>query len=178
MGPKEEYMKMATQNGKICYVCYNKYATEERNINKGKFKIDSYSFGNIVIDGKSYASDVIILKDRIVSNWWRKEGHALCLNDLISFIPSPQGGEAGIPLLRSIAMGSGEGGFPLNKGGQGGCLIIGTGASGMMKVLEEVSDYFNSKGIKVIEERTDEACKTYNSLCNSHDVSAALHLTC
>lgn len=160
-------MKMATQNGKICYVCYNKYAAEERNINREKFKIDSYSFGKIVIDGTIYTSDVIILGDRVIPNWWRKEGHALCLNDLISFIPSPQGGE-----------GWGEGGFPLNKGGQGGCLIIGTGASGMMKVLEEVSDYFNSKGVKVIEERTDEACKTYNSLCNSHDVSAALHLTC
>jgi len=27
-------------------------------------KIDSYSFGNIVIDGKNYSSDVIILKDK------------------------------------------------------------------------------------------------------------------
>jgi len=47
-----------------------------------------------------------------------------------------------------------------------------------MKVLKEVRDYFNSKGVKVIEERTDEACKTYNSLCDSQNVSAALHLTC
>jgi len=149
LGPKEEYMKMATQNGKICYVCYNKYAAEERNINRWKFKIDSYSFGNIVIDGKSYSSDVILLKDRVIPNWWRKEGHELCLGD-----------------LKDIEIEKDE------------ALIVGTGASGMMKVLKEVRDYFNSKGVKVIEERTDEACKTYNSLCDSQNVSAALHLTC
>ena len=112
-------------------------------------KIDSYSFGNIVIDGKSYSSDVIILKDRVVSNWWRREGHKLCLND-----------------LKDIEIEKGE------------ALVVGTGASGMMKVLKEVSDYFNSKGIKFIEEKTEEACRIYNKLSNSRNISAALHLTC
>lgn len=149
LGPKEEYMKMETEKGKICYVCYNRYISEEREATIDKIKIDSYSFGNIVIDGKSYSSDVIILKDRVIPNWWRKEGHELCLGDLKD-----------IDIEKTVT------------------LVVGTGTSGMMKVLEEVRDYFNSKGVKVIEERTDEACKTYNSLCNSHDVSAVLHLTC
>jgi len=123
-------------------------------------KIDSYSFGNIVIDGKSYSSDVIILKDRVISNWWRREGHKLCLNDLkdiltTPFSPPSEGGERG-----------------------GEVLVVGTGASGMMKVLKEVSDYFNSKGIKFIEEKTEEACRIYNKLSNSRNISAALHLTC
>ena len=123
-------------------------------------KIDSYSFGNIVIDGKSYSSDVIILKDRVISNWWRREGHKLCLNDLkdiltTPFSPPSEGGERG-----------------------GEVLVVGTGASGMMKVLKEVRDYFKSKGIVLIEERTEKACRIYNKLSNSRNISSALHLTC
>ncbi len=123
-------------------------------------KIDSYSFGNIVIDGKSYSSDVIILKDRVISNWWRREGHTLCLDDLkdiltTPFSPPSEGGERG-----------------------GDVLVVGTGASGMMKVLKEVRDYFKLKGVRIIEKTTDKACKTYNKLHDSHNVSAALHLTC
>jgi len=30
LGAKEEHMKMKTEKGKICYVCYNKYKAEER----------------------------------------------------------------------------------------------------------------------------------------------------
>lgn len=125
-------------------------------------KIDSYSFGKIVIDGKSYSSDVIIFKDRVISNWWRREGHTLCLGDLksIPFISSP---------LRGEDLGEGE---------KIEVLIIGTGASGMMKVLKEVKDYLNSKGIMFIEERTEEACRIYSKLSNSRNISAALHLTC
>lgn len=112
-------------------------------------KIDSYSFGRIVIDGKSYSSDVIILKDRVISNWRRREGHELCLDD-----------------LKDIEIEKDE------------TLVVGTGASGMMKVMNEVRSFYNSKGIKLIEERTEEACRIYNKLSNSRNISTALHLTC
>jgi hypothetical protein len=36
--------------------------------------IDSYSFGNIMIDGKEYTHDVIITGSNIIE-WWRQEGH-------------------------------------------------------------------------------------------------------
>ena len=39
--------------------------------------IDSYSFGKISINGKTYRSDVIIYPDRVSDSWWRKEGHKL-----------------------------------------------------------------------------------------------------
>ena len=45
-------------------------------------KIDSYSFGRIVINGKTYTSDVIIYPDRVHAPWWRKDGHLLQLADL------------------------------------------------------------------------------------------------
>jgi len=33
--------------------------------------IESYSFGQMVIDGQEYTSDLIIFPDRINSSWWR-----------------------------------------------------------------------------------------------------------
>ena len=44
--------------------------------------IDSYSFGEIVINGKRYTSDVIIFSDSVDDNWWRKSGHLLHKDDL------------------------------------------------------------------------------------------------
>ena len=35
--------------------------------------IESYDFGRIVIDGRKFASDVIIFLDRVDGNWWRKD---------------------------------------------------------------------------------------------------------
>ena len=43
--------------------------------------IDSYKFGEIVIDGTSYSSDCLIVGDSIVFNWWRKQGHLLAAED-------------------------------------------------------------------------------------------------
>jgi hypothetical protein len=36
LGVKEEYKKMETEKGKICYVCYNKYKAEEKSKLLGK----------------------------------------------------------------------------------------------------------------------------------------------
>ena len=36
--------------------------------------IEEYSFGQILISGKKYNSDLIIFADHIYDNWWRKEG--------------------------------------------------------------------------------------------------------
>jgi hypothetical protein len=44
--------------------------------------IDHYEFGRIVVDGCQKTKDLIILPDRVVRNWWRKDGHALVLKDL------------------------------------------------------------------------------------------------
>ena len=57
-------------------------------------------------------------------------------------------------------------------------LIVGTGASGLVKVLPEVKQSLDAQGIKLIAEPTSEACNTYNQLCHSQRVVAALHLTC
>jgi hypothetical protein len=110
--------------------------------------IDSYDFGRIVIDGKVYTSDVIIYPDKVYSNWWRKEGHRLQKEDLKEvFDYAPE------------------------------ILVVGTGAYGSMVVSEETKREIESRGIKLIVERTEKACEIYNSI-KSRKAVAALHLTC
>ena len=111
--------------------------------------IDSYQFGLIVISGKNYTSDVIIFPDRVKDNWRRKISHQLRLDELSEAIAEkPE------------------------------VLVIGTGASGLMKVLPEVKPSLEAQGIKLIAEPTKEACNIYNRLCHSQRIVVALHLTC
>ena len=111
--------------------------------------IDSFQFGRIVVSGKEYTSDVIIFPDTVNSNWWRKTGHELCLEDIAEVIAeNPE------------------------------ALIVGTGVSGLMKVLPEVQQTAQERYIKLIVDNTDEACNTYNQICHSQNVVAALHITC
>ena len=111
--------------------------------------IDSYHFGEIVISGKKYSSDVVFSLERVRDNWWRKTGHQLCLEDIAEVITeNPE------------------------------VLVIGTGASGLMKVLPEVKQVVQVHGIKLIMESTNKACNTYNQLSHSQRVVAALHITC
>ena len=111
--------------------------------------INSYSFGRIVIDGKEYTRDIIVFPDHIETDWWRKEGHKLCIDD-----------------IKDILKEKPE------------VLVVGTGYYGLMKVLPKAEKRLNSEGIKVIAQMTREACKTYNDLLKSNKVVAAFHLTC
>ena len=111
--------------------------------------IDAYQFGLIVVNGKEYSSDIIIFPRGLRSDWRRKRGHELCLEDIAEDITeNPE------------------------------VLIVGTGAFGLVKVLSEVKQAAQARGIKLITETTDEACNIYNQLCRSQKVIAALHLTC
>jgi hypothetical protein len=111
--------------------------------------IESYSFGQMRIDGVTYTSDLIILPDRILSGWWRIEGHRLRVED-----------------LKEVLKASPE------------ILVVGTGYYGLMKVLSETEHRLQTEGIRVIVEKTREAYQQYNALINSNRVSAAFHLAC
>jgi len=111
--------------------------------------IDSYQFGLVVVNGKSYTSDVVIFPDRVKDNWRRKTSHQLHLDELSeAMAENPE------------------------------VLVVGTGAAGLVKVLPEVRQSLEAQGIKLIVEPTNEACTIYNQLCHSQRVVAALHLTC
>ncbi|MEE8470318.1 MAG: Mth938-like domain-containing protein [Dehalococcoidia bacterium] len=111
--------------------------------------IDSYRFGEITVRNRTYTSDVIILPDGVRS-WWRNKGHELCPDDLDEAIGTA------LPEV----------------------MVIGSGNSEMMAVPHETRRWLESKGIEVIVEGTDKACDSYNQLCRSRNVVAALHLTC
>ncbi len=112
-------------------------------------RIENYRFGAITIDGQRYTRDLIILPDRVVEDWWRKEGHALYPDDLtVIFEAAPE------------------------------VLVVGTGAYGMVRVTEEAHRALEAAGIRLIATPTAEAVETYNELRKKTHVAAAFHLTC
>ncbi|MGM0366005.1 MAG: Mth938-like domain-containing protein [Actinomycetota bacterium] len=111
--------------------------------------IDSYSFGSINIDGKTYRSDVIVYPDRVNPKWWRETGHLLKARDLLEvFDFKPE------------------------------VLVIGTGASGLMKVAEELKKKLGDESIKYVIKRTFEAVKEFNNLSQTKRTVGAFHITC
>ncbi|HEB74864.1 MAG TPA: hypothetical protein ENJ04_00745 [Nitrospirae bacterium] len=110
--------------------------------------VDSYSFGRIVIDGETYTSDVLILPQRVVSPWWRRQGHLLQMEDLSEVL-----------------------------GERPEVLIIGQGYSGAMKVPRGLREELEGLGIEVVAGKTASAVKAFND-CMGRRVAAALHLTC
>lgn len=111
--------------------------------------IDSYSFGEITINGEKYTADVIIFPNRVKGSWWRKEGHSLHPEDLDEVIEeNPE------------------------------ILVVGTGAYGKVKVPTDTQEFIESEGIELIVEKSEQACETYNELTDEKEVVAAIHLTC
>ncbi|NPA49159.1 MAG: hypothetical protein GXO20_04200 [Thermodesulfobacteria bacterium] len=113
-------------------------------------RIEDYSFGRIVISGKTYTSDVKIILDRIVPNWWRREGHYLHPEDIEDILAS----EAEV-------------------------LVVGTGAYGVMKIDPAVKEACAQRGMRLEAYKTAEAVKRFNALAEAGEkVAGAFHLTC
>ncbi|MBU4445719.1 hypothetical protein KJ656_11650 [bacterium] len=112
-------------------------------------KIKNYKFGSMTIGDTTYHSDLIIFPNKIKSNWWRKEGHNLQMEniqEILSFKPE--------------------------------VLVIGTGKFGLMKVDNNVVNTINERDIKLIIEKTSKAVEKYNAICEEVCTVAAFHLTC
>ncbi len=112
-------------------------------------EIQAYRFGRIVIDSVVYNRDVIIFPDRVLSNWRRRDGHNLALEDLVEVLE-----------------------------GDPEVVILGQGAFGRMKVSDDVRESITERGIELIVFRTEGASKAYNELRERRRVIAALHLSC
>ena len=111
-------------------------------------RIDEYQFGHIVIDGEEQTRDVITLPGRLVTNWWRRDGHSLVLADLDEVIDE----------------------LPEH-------LVVGSGAYGRMHPDPAALEDLRRRGIEVEIFETAEAVKRYGDL-NPRSTAAALHLTC
>jgi len=112
--------------------------------------IDSYQFGKIIIDGTEYNSDCLIIGGSVKPNWWRKQGHLLTPEDLEPVI-------AAKPKI----------------------LVVGCGASGMMRFSKEVDKLLQEHGIELFSANTHKAVERFNELSKKgQSVAAAFHLTC
>ena len=113
-------------------------------------KIQSYRFGHIEIDGKPYGNDVKLVGNKVVPSWWRSTGHLVELQDVKDLL----GADAEV-------------------------CVFGTGAYGAMRVSEAVKSALEARGMKVLAERTESACDTYNRLSKEgKKVVAGFHLSC
>ena len=111
--------------------------------------IDSYEFGRIVVDGRAFSQDIILLPDGMQDSWWRLESHRLQIPDVAAAL-------AAKPEV----------------------LIVGKGQPGKMQVDAALAQYLTENRIELIEVPTAQACTTFNALAGKRRVAAALHLTC
>ena len=111
-------------------------------------RISEYSFGHIVVDGEEHSRDVIVLPDRVIGEWWRKDGHSLVPEDLDAVADE----------------------LPER-------LIVGCGMHGRLEPHPSVLEALREQGIEVEAMPTSEAVKRYDELDPAR-TAAALHLTC
>lgn len=113
-------------------------------------QITGYSFGKIQVDGKNYNSDIKIIGSKIVTNWWRRDGHSLCIEDISDIISTkPE------------------------------VFVMGCGSYGVLKVPAKLKEKLKELSIELLDLNTDKAVKEFNSIANSgKKIAAGFHLTC
>jgi hypothetical protein len=111
--------------------------------------IESYRFGEVVVAGSRFTTDITINSSGSASDWWRREGHVVNLEDLKDV------------LSEDLEV-----------------LVIGTGSSGALVVPNTVREYLRDRSIELIDQRTGSACEIYNRLLGHKKVALAIHLTC
>lgn len=113
-------------------------------------KIDGYSFGSMVINGKTYRDDLIILPDgKILKPWWRNQGHQLGMDDLQELIDlSPE------------------------------IIVVGTGVSGRVIPVKNLETDLAKLSIEFIAVPNEEAIKVFNQLALEKSIGGGFHLTC
>jgi hypothetical protein len=113
-------------------------------------KIDRCSFGSLVINGKTYRDDLIILPDgKILKPWWRKRGHQLIMDDLQELIDSS-------PEI----------------------IVAGTGINGRVIPAINLEADLAKLSIEFIAMPNEEAIKVFNQFAVEKIIGGGFHLTC
>ena len=113
-------------------------------------KIKKLSFGSINIDGKNYCKDIVIHKGKIKK---RKKKESKKFRSLFGHTP--------LSILENIP-------WDCKK------LIIGTGHSSALPVMNEVKEKAKKKGVKLVLMSTPDAIQ----YINEKDTNLILHLPC
>jgi hypothetical protein len=111
-------------------------------------ELSDYSFGSLTVDGERHTRDLIVLPERVVADWWRREGHSLAMEDFDQVIDE-------LP----------------------GRLILGCGHDSRLRPPQAVLDELRARGVEVEAMPTAEAVRRYGEL-DPERTAAALHLTC
>jgi hypothetical protein len=112
-------------------------------------RIESYGFGTITIDGRTFTRDLKIIRGKVLPGWWRKEGHNLVPEDIEDVLA------AGPDVL-----------------------VVGTGHDGLMRLSPAVTIWLRDLGIELVARPTRQACDEFNRLSVDRDAAFAAHLTC
>ncbi len=113
-------------------------------------RINSYDFGVMTIDGVEYADDLVVCGNHVRPKWWRRAGHRLDREDIFDILQAePE------------------------------VLVVGQGASGMMKVPASTQKALRQRGIELIADCTGRAWRAFNQQVEEgKKVAGAFHLTC
>ena len=112
--------------------------------------IEQYAFGNVVVNGVNYNNDIKIIQGSVVSEWWRKSGHFVEVDDIQDILKSKPD-----------------------------ILVIGKGQPGQMKSTDALRKFLKTRDIELIEEKTSEAVAAFNRLFKEgKNVAAGFHLSC
>jgi hypothetical protein len=112
--------------------------------------IDEYTEGRMTVHGKEHRKDLKILGQRVMANWWRKDGHRLHKED-----------------IKDVLSGNPD------------VLVVGTGYAGNMRVDDSLIRSLEDHHIEIVAQKTHEAVKTFNKLISEgRKVGGAFHLTC
>ena len=112
------------------------------------YRIESYSFGKMLINGVEHLSDLVVSPNGVDASWWRKEGHRFSPEDLSN---------VDLDGIESV--------------------FIGTGQDGLMVVDPITKDLLTEKGIQFFIAKTAVAVDRFNDCEHSRKVGF-FHLTC
>ena len=115
---------------------------------EGMARLEDYSFGRLTVNGEEHTRDLIVLPDRVVGDWWRREGHSLAMEELDEVLDE----------------------LPER-------LVLGVGAQSQLRPDPAVIAALERRGVQVECLPTDAAVRRYGEL-DERRTAAALHLTC
>ena len=121
-----------------------------QSIHRWREMITEFSFGKIVVNGKTYTNDIKIINGRVISEWWRQSGHRVTVEDMIDvFAAKPE------------------------------VVVIGKGSPGLLRSTASLRDYLATHQIELIEKKTSKAIDVFNTLFqNGRNVAAGFHISC
>jgi hypothetical protein len=115
---------------------------------EGMARLEDYCFGRLTVDGQEHKRDLIVLPDRVVPDWRRRDGHSLAMEDLDEVLDD----------------------LPAR-------LVLGVGAQSQLRPDPAVIAELERRGVTVECLTTDAAVRRYGQL-DERRTAAALHLTC